>query len=193
MPEDSTFTDQESWGGGFHVPGSMTPQELGDTLAQLVWESFTDFIAESGKAGPLGALGLISEDGVPNQRAAEEALIFLMWAHTRGAVQAFMGRTQEELVKQGLDALHRAVFEDMAENGTPLSQLPIFEQRVSARYSAYHTAAADSDSALGASVSQYLAGGDPLPDPTVRLVVDRAIAVAKPLKDFLEEVELIPA
>ena len=31
---------------GFEVPQNMTPEDLGDTLARLVWESFSDFIAD---------------------------------------------------------------------------------------------------------------------------------------------------
>ena len=31
----------------FRAPRTMTPEELGDSLARLVWESFSDFVAES--------------------------------------------------------------------------------------------------------------------------------------------------
>ena len=92
-------------------------------------------------------------------------------------------------VRHGLDALHRAVFEDMVAHGTPVSQLPIFEQRVSARYAEYHQAAAESDRKLGEAVSRHLTT-----DPkkrTVNAITERAIAVAHPLRDFLEDVELI--
>ena len=126
----------------FRAPRTMTPEELGDTLARLVWESFSDFVSDGDAEIPLGALGVPSHDGVPEEYPAEEALIFLMWAHTRGVQLAFVGRAPDPLVKCGLDAMHRAVFEDMAQNGTPQSQLPIFEQRVSARYAEYHQAAA---------------------------------------------------
>ena len=30
----------------FVPPRTMTPEELGDTLARLVWESFSDFVSE---------------------------------------------------------------------------------------------------------------------------------------------------
>ena len=169
----------------------MTPDELGDTLARLVWESFSDFVSEGDTEVPLTDLGVRSEEGLPEQHAAEEALIFLMWAHTRGVQQAFLGRAAEELVHAGLDALHRAVFDDMEEHGTPQSQLPIFEQRVSTRYSEYHSAASTSDTALGQAVSRNLTGGAELPKDKITAVVDRAVAVAGPLKDFLEEVELV--
>jgi hypothetical protein len=53
-------------------------------LTILVWESFTDFISEWEGSSTLTAGGLIDDEGQPDQRAVEEALIFLMWAHTRG-------------------------------------------------------------------------------------------------------------
>ena len=174
----------------FLPPRTMTPEELGDTLARLVWESFSDFVSEGDAEISLGALGVASHDGVPDEVPTEEALIFLMWAHTRGVQLAFVGRSPDPLVKRGLDALHRAVFEDMAQNGTPQSQLPIFEQRVGARYAEYHQAAAKSDARLGEAVVQHLTSRDD--DPVLsRAVSERAIAVANPLRDFLEEVELI--
>jgi hypothetical protein len=176
----------------FRAPRTMTPEELGDTLARLVWESFSDFVAEGDTEIPLGALGVPSQDGVPEEYPAEEALIFLMWAHTRGVQLAFFGRAASELVKRGLDAMHRAVFEDMAENGTPRSQLPIFEQRVGARYAEYHAAAGHSDSRLGEAVVRHLTSRDGRRGEELeRAVSERAIAVANPLRDFLEEVELV--
>ena len=176
----------------FRGPRTMTPEELGDTLARLVWESFSDFVSDDDAEIPLGALGVPNQDGVPEAYPAEEALIFLMWAHTRGVQLAFLGRARDDLVKRGLDAMHRAVFEDMAENGTPCSQLPIFEQRVSARYAEYHAAAAHSDDRLGESVVRHLTSRDGHRDqPLARAVSERAIAVANPLSDFLEEVDLV--
>lgn len=176
----------------FRAPRTMTPEELGDTLARLVWESFTDFVSEGDADISLGALGVPTVDGMPEEYPAEEALIFLMWAHTRGVQLAFVGRAPDDLVKRGLDALHRAVFEDMAENGTPRSQLPIFEQRVSARYAEYHAAAARSDARLGEAVVRHLTSRDGRSgEALTRAVSERAIAVANPLRDFLEEVELV--
>lgn len=174
----------------FRTPTTMTPEELGDTLARLVWESFSDFVVEGDTEISLGALGVPTHEGVPDQYPAEEALIFLIWAHTRGMQLAFVGRAPDALVRRGLDALHRAVFEDMAENGTPSSQLPIFEQRVSARYAEYHQAAARSDARLGEAVVQHLASRD-VAEGEAQAVSERAIAVANPLRDFLEEVELV--
>lgn len=177
----------------FRAPRTMTPAELGDTLAHLVWESFTDFLAEGDAEIPLEDLGVPTEDGVPDAHATEEALIFIMWAHTRGALQAFLGRAPDELVRAGLDAMHTAVFEDMVENGTPAIQIPLFEQRVSARYAEYHQASATSDGRVGHVVVRHLTGRDAPNDDLAHAVRDRAVAVANPLKDFLEDVELIAA
>ncbi|MGB1778029.1 MAG: hypothetical protein ACPHQP_00610, partial [Longimicrobiales bacterium] len=104
----------------------------------------------------------------------------------------FLGRTPDERIRAGLDALHSAVFDDMVENGTPKSQLPLFEQRVSARYAEYHQAAAQSDNKLGEAVSRHILGGI-VRDTTSAAIQERAVAVANPLKDFLEDVELIEA
>lgn len=176
----------------FRAPQSMTTSELGDSLARLVWESFTDFLAQEDVETPLPDFGaLTEEDGSPDLQAAEEALIFFMWAHTRGAQQAFLGRTPDQTIRRGLDALHRAVFDDMIAHGTPEAQLPIFEQRVGARYAEYHQAAAESDEKLGEAVSRHLGGNLKVSPAVARAMTERAIAVAHPLRDFLEEVELV--
>lgn len=176
---------------GFSVPENMTPKELGDTLARLVWESFSDFIADGDAENLLGDLGLTEENGVPAEAAAEEILIFLMWAHTRGLQLAFVGRSNQELIREGLDDFHSAIFEDMVDNGTPRNQLPLFEQRVSARYAEYYAAAGKSDAHLGKAVARHLAGSQGVPDAMAEALTERAIEVANPLKDFLEEVDLI--
>lgn len=176
----------------FHPPTSMTPDELGDTLARLVWESFSDFMAREDVETPIPELHPVGDDHEEvDAHSAAEALIFFMWAHTRGAQQAFLGRIPDARIRRGLDALHRAVFEDMADHGTPQAQLPIFEQRVSARYTEYHQAASESDAQLGQAVCQHLAGA---PDQCVEMargITERARAVASPLRDFLEDVELV--
>lgn len=171
----------------------MTPSELGDSLARLVWESFSDFVADGDAEVPLTKLGVRTEEGVPDARATEEALIFLLWAHTRGVQLAFLQRAPDELVTRGLDALHHAVFHDMVENGTPRAHIPIFEQRVSARYAEYHQAASVSDARLGELVVRNLTDDDTSHAGKVQAMTERAIAVADPLKDFLEEVELVEA
>lgn len=176
----------------FRAPQSMTTDELGDSLARLVWESFTDFLAREDVETPLPEPeALEGEDGAPDLQAAEEALIFFMWAHTRGTQLAFFGRTPDPVIRKGLDALHRAVFEDMVDQGTPRVQLPIFEQRVSARYAEYHQAASESDERVGEAVCRHLSG-DPRDCRNMALALtERAVAVANPLRDFLEEVELL--
>jgi hypothetical protein len=176
----------------FRAPQTMTPDELGDSLARLVWESFSDFLAQEDVETPLPDVDTLNDDDGTAHRTAEEALIFFMWAHTRGAQLAFLGRAPDERIREGLDALHSAVFEDMVKNGTPESQLPIFEQRVSARYAEYHQASAESDDKLGEAVTRRLLGGVVRPS-TCEAIRERAIAVANPLRDFLEDVELVDA
>lgn len=175
----------------FSAPQNMTPQELGDTLARLVWESFSDFIADGDAEVLLGGLGLTREDGLPSEAPTEEILIFLMWAHTRGLQLAFLGRSDEALVREGLDFFHAAIIDDMVENGTPRSQLPLFEGRVSARYTEYHAAARKSDAHVGKAVARHLAGPQTGPESLAHALQEKAIEVANPLKDFLEEVELV--
>jgi hypothetical protein len=97
----------------FRAPRTMTPEELGDSLARLVWESFSDFVAESEPELTLTDLLAASGDGVPEDHAAEEALVFFLWAHTRGTQLAFIGRASDDLVRRGLDIMHKAVFDDM--------------------------------------------------------------------------------
>lgn len=177
----------------FRAPQTMTPFELGDSLARLVWESFSDFLSKEDVETPMPDVDTLYDDDGSAHRTAEEALIFFMWAHTRGAQLAFLGRTPEERIKEGLDALHSAVFEDMVENGTPKSQLPIFEQRVSARYAEYNQAASASDVKLGEAVARHMLNGTDIRESTTSAIRERAVAVAHPLRDFLEEVELIEA
>jgi hypothetical protein len=175
----------------FSAPQNMTPDELGDTLARLVWESFSDFITDGDAEVLLGGLGLTRDDGMPIEAQAEEILIFLMWSHTRGLQLAFVGRSDRELVREGLDMFHSAIFEDMVENGTPRTQIPLFEQRVSARYAEYYAAARKSDAHLGRAVAKHLARSETGTDSLAVALQERAVAVANPLKDFLEEVELV--
>ena len=177
---------------GFQAPRTITPDGLADDLAVLVWESFTDFVSEWGGSSRLAELGLVDDEEQPDRRAVEEALIFLMWAHTRGTQQAFVGRAPADLLKQTLDGLHDAVLEDMVDNGTPREQLPQFEKRVSARYTEYHTAAAVSDVALGEAVVHHLTGDPNASEPVTQAVTERAVEVTGPLRDYLEDVDLVP-
>jgi len=187
----TTFSEMTDENSGFSAPQHMTPEEVGDILARLVWENFSDFIADGDAEVLLGHLGLTGEDGLPAEATAEEILIFLMWAHTRGLQLAFVGRSEEDLVREGLDAFHSALFEDMVDNGTPRSQVPLFEQRVSARYAEYYAAARRSDAHLGKAVARHLSGSQSSSDELAAALQERAIAVANPLKDFLEEVDLV--
>ena len=175
----------------FRAPQTMTPAELGDSLALLVWESFSDFLSREDVETPLPEVDALYDDERRARRTAEEALIFFLWAHTRGAQLAFMGRAPDQRIRDGLDALHRAVFEDMVQHGTPSGQLPLFEQRVSARYAEYNQASAESDARLGAAVSRHLVGDATRGMVLADAIRERAIAVANPLKDFLEDVELV--
>jgi len=176
----------------FRPPQTMTPAELGDSLARLVWESFSDFLSNEDTETPLPDVDTLYDDEAASNRTAEEALIFFMWAHTRGAQLAFMGRSPDELIRQGLNAMHQAVFEDMVANGTPTAQLPKFEQRVSMRYAEYHQAAEESDERLGQAVVRHLVGNVKRP-ALVDAIRERAVAVANPLRDFLEDVQLVGA
>ncbi|HAY77724.1 MAG TPA: hypothetical protein DCY33_07750 [Gemmatimonadetes bacterium] len=184
---NTTLTDEPRQ---FRAPQTMTPYELGDSLARLVWESFTDFISQEDVETPLADISTLYGDDRTNGRTSEEALIFFMWAHTRGVQMAFLGRTPEARIREGLDALHGAVFEDMVRNGTQESQLPLFEQHVSARYAEYHQAADQPGNKLGQAVARHMLDGA-VRDTTAAAIQERAVAVAKPLKDFLEDVELI--
>lgn len=184
------FTGLNHRESGFHPPRAMSPGEVGDHLARLVWESFSDFITDGDAEAFLGRLGLTNEAGVPADANAEEILIFIMWAHTRGLQLAFVGQAPDARVKAALDAFHVAVFEDMVTHGTPESEVPIFEQRVSARYRTYHAAAEESDAELGAAAVRAITGGSGGSESLSLALAERAIAVADPLRDFLEEVEL---
>jgi hypothetical protein len=171
--------------------GRMSPEELGDSVARLVWESFSDHMVEPGFQLALIRLGVPMEDGVPDRRPAEELLIFLMWAHSRAVQLSFVHRGSASPVRETLDHLHRAIFEDMVTHGTPKAQIPVFEQRVSARYSEYYTAAEISDDRVGkVALDHLLDGARSSEDSAARLLTELAIEVANPLMDFLEGVEL---
>ncbi|MDX1566191.1 MAG: hypothetical protein R3223_00225 [Longimicrobiales bacterium] len=175
----------------FLPPRSMTPSQVADHLARLVWESFSDFITDGDAEMLLGNLGLTNDEGVPADDVAEELLIFLMWAHTRAVQLAFVGHAPTDLVQDALDEFHAAVFEDMQAHGTPASELPLFEQRVGARYAQYHESAAQSDQHVGESALRAFTGGVGASDAVGEAMARRAIMLVDPLRDFLEEVELV--
>ncbi len=179
---------------GFTAPKTMTPEELGDTLARLVWETFSDFLADGEAVRIADEVGVSIEKGLPSEKMTEEILIFFLWSHTRALQLAFYGRASEDLLRQGLDALHRAVFDDLAEQGTPRAQLPILEQRMAARYAEYYRAAESSDDEVGKTALRYFARKDLPPasrGPLAALLTARAIQAAKPLTDFLGDVTLV--
>lgn len=177
----------------FRSPDTLTPTALGDHLAHLVWENFTDFIAAGDAEIHVEDLGVPTNDGLPPQHTVEEALIFLMWAHTRGAQLAFVGRAPDELLKEALDELHAAIFEDLVDHGTPSSYLPLFEQHVSARYAEYHQAAEESDEELGRAVASHLTRENQEGTELPAGLAERARAAVAPLRDFLDEIELVGA
>ncbi len=170
----------------------MSLQQLGDTLAQLVWENFSDFLADPEYQSLLTDLEIPLEGGVPEERIAEELLILHLWAHSRAVELSFHRRVPRDQIKFVLDHLHRAVFEDMVENGTPRAQIPVFEQRVSARYSEYYAAVRHSDEILGrVALAHLVEAGAVDSTGAAKLLTERAVEIAHPLRDFLEGVKLI--
>lgn len=172
--------------------GRMGPTGLADILARFVWESFSDYLADPEALALLARLGIEVEEGVPPKRAAEELLIFHMWAHSRAVQLSFYGLSTASLAAEVLDKLHRAIFEDMVANGTPEAQIPVFEQRVSARYAEFYAASEVSDKRVGEVALDHITDGR---RGKVRgaaaALTERAIEVANPLRDFLEGVELV--
>ena len=167
----------------------MTTAELGDNLAQLVWESFTDFIERRG----IGTDPSEEEDGGTAVLALptvepEEALIFFMWLHTRACQQAC---ADPECIKKVLDAMHRAIYEDLEARTFSRVQLPLFEQRVSARYSEYYEAAVDQtgEKVVEVAARHVLVNGMRRPAITLELA-EAATVTSGPLRDFLEDIEL---
>ena len=75
----STFIDEAQ---DFYTPQTMTANELGDGLARLVWESFSDFFTIEDTEFLLPEINVFTEDEKCSGRTSEEALIFFMWAYT---------------------------------------------------------------------------------------------------------------
>lgn len=170
----------------------MTPTELGDALARLVWESFSDDLSDADMRQLFAVLHVRVQDGVPHDRAFEELLIFHLWLHTRAVQLALHDRLGRDRLREVLDAMHGAIFEDMVDNGTPRSQLPLFEQRASTRYSDYYDATRGSGGGVGETAARHLAGTNRKPDPSAaRRLAARAVEVTRPLRDFLEDVDVV--
>ena len=167
----------------------MSAAELGDNLAQLVWESFTDFIErrglpadENGDEGGTAVLALPTVE-------PEDALIFFMWLHTHACQQA--RADQPEDVKRVLDAMHKALYEDLEKGAVPRVQLPLFEQRVSARYTEYYEAAGSEseERVVEVAARNVLVNGMKRPAITLDLA-EAATVTAGPLRDFLRDIEI---
>lgn len=165
----------------------MSAEELGESLAQLVWESFSDFLERRGLPGEA------EKDGggvlVLPTMEPEEALIFFMWLHTRSCQQAYgpdAGRGKEVL-----DAMHRALYEDLEAGSVPRLQLPLFEQRVSARYTEYYEAASEDAAEKVVEVAAKHVLVNELPRPGILLdLAEAATVTSGPLRDFLDDIEL---
>lgn len=164
---------------------TFTPISLGENLAHLVWASFSDYL--EGGALPELLAGEPADPDVPSI-IVEELLIYFLWIHTR-ACQQGLGSLDSEALKATLDAMHRTVFEDLEAHGTPRDELPLIEQRVSARYSEYYSAADGDDETVGEVAARWISGRA-APEPRFSAALAHAaIAAAGPLRDFLEEVE----
>ncbi|HSH45741.1 MAG TPA: hypothetical protein VK966_07790 [Longimicrobiales bacterium] len=165
----------------------MSAMELGDNLAQLVWESFSDFLERRG-VGDDDHDGGTAVLAMPTVEP-EEVLIFFMWLHTRACQQACGGRP--EMVRKVLDAMHRAIYEDMEAHSFSRVQLPLFEQRVSARYSQYYEAASgdSAEKVVEVAARQVLINGMRRPAVVLELA-EAATVTSGPLRDFMEGLEL---
>jgi hypothetical protein len=167
----------------------MSAAELGDNLAQLVWESFTDFIERR-------ALALPEEQGEGDKAVLaipalepEEVLIFFMWLHTRACQQAC--GEQPEQVRGVLDSMHQALYEDLEARAIPRLQLPLFEQRVGARYTEYYEAAANlTEQKVVEVAARYVLGPEPMDSATIIDLAEAATVTSGPLRDFLQDLEV---
>ncbi len=164
------------------------PDAWGADVARSVWESFSDALDEPSFHALLARLGVPSVEGIPESRVAEEYLIFLLWTHTRAVQLAFAGRAAPEVMNRTLDALHRAVYSDLREQGTPAAEIPLLEQRLAARYVEYGLAARKSDREVGRLAASCL--GDTWEihsEEAIRELTARAVALATPIKDYLQD------
>lgn len=166
----------------------ISAAELGDNLAQLVWESFTDFMERRGLSPEQEPDGPTSVIALPTVEP-EEALIFFMWLHTRACQQGL--KEQPERAKSTLDVMHQALYTDLEERAIPRVQLPLFEQRVSARYTEYYEAArSQSDERVVEVAARHvLINGMKRPGIALDLA-EAATVTSGPLQDFLEDVQL---
>ncbi|MFW5947046.1 MAG: hypothetical protein ACOCUW_01025 [Gemmatimonadota bacterium] len=171
----------------------MSAADLGDNLARLVWESFTDFMERRGFVREADREGGGKETDaavltLPTVEP-EEALIFFMWLHTRACQQAYGHRPEQ--IRAVLDMMHQAIYEDLERHAIPRVQLPLFEQRVSARYTEYYEATgSDSEErVVDVAARNVLVNGMKRPAITLELA-EAATVTSGPLRDFLEDLEL---
>lgn len=164
---------------------TWTSAELGDQLAQLAWESFSDLLDGDAAGGSTSATAFFGRTP-----AAEEVLILVLWLHTRACQQAFARRADAGAVKAVLDALHAGVFEDLEAHGVPRAQLPLFEQRVSARYAEYYAAANRGSATVGETAARHVGGTEEPPPALCAAVAEATTTIAGPLRDFLEDMAL---
>jgi hypothetical protein len=167
----------------------MSAAELGDNLAQFVWESFTDFVERQAKALPEPAdEGGAAVLAIPALEP-EEALIFFMWLHTRACQQA-CGQEPDK-VREVLDAMHQALYEDLEARAIPRLQLPLFEHRVGTRYMEYYEAAANlTEEKVVEVAARRLLGAEPVDHATILALAEAATMTSGPLRDFLQDVDL---
>ncbi len=165
---------------------TTTPVDLGDSLARLVWESFSDFL-ETAPVTPAAR-----PDGEPEpDLVPEELLILFLWVHTRACQQALGTRIEPDVLKATLDALHRAVFEDMEAHGTARDALPLFEQRISARYSEYYAAAGRGDGRIGEVAARRVSGKRTVDPAFSAILAEATLVAAGPLRDYLDDVHVV--
>jgi len=163
----------------------IEPTRLGEHLARLVWESFTDFL-EAG-TGP-DHIGYGADLTTPDLDP-EELLILFLWVHTRTCQQVF-AQSPEQLRKT-LDALHRAVFEDMEAHGMPYAEIALFEQRVSARYNEYYGAVDGENGDFGSLAAERVSGKRRPELPFKLALAEATLRAADPLRDYLNDLVLI--
>jgi hypothetical protein len=155
---------------------TLTPEELGHRLAPMVWDSFTAFIEDLPADAP--------------EVQPEEILIFFLWLHTRACRKAFAKRGDSSLATSALDALHRSILEDLEAHGVGRGQLPLFEQRVSARYATYAGAAGAYDGTVAEEAARLMTGNAAHPAALVAACAEAIITTTAPLSDFLADVVL---
>ena len=178
----TAYTGMTDETAGFRVPQNMTPQDLGDTLARLVWESFSDFIADGDAEVLLGDLGPHARGRHPRRGSSRgDSDLPHVGPHSgTPAWPSSAGRT-ESWSGKGLDAFHSAIFQDMVDNGTPQAQVPSFRADGSVPGTPSTIPLPErSDVELGKAVARHLAGSRQSPDSLATALTEKAIAVANP-------------